>query len=575
MGLGPSVSGEASVEKSERKGAAPADHAAVLTAARAALAAKPDGPAAHRSRRPLPRRTQAARVQRERGVRRSGKSHRSRNGGVASGRSASNLDFPSLPETLMRRFLPPALLLFLAASAFADPDPVRAMSDDYVKELIDAQDWKLKLKLAGQLRGAEGAPAALVAACLARTDLKDKGWNLTTGVGEAVEGRNAETVAAVRALLKDKDDAHAMFGLQLIERCDLAAACASELIALWVREADDVGARALGAFSNCRDEKAMAMIVAESRKKGEPGKRGFRAVCSAIGAGARARVREIVLDPQEPMERRTMGMYALNRMPGTEEIEVARAVLATGEPELLEPALLTLEELHADVDGAILRPHVNSTNEKVKRRALRLLSRSGDEAAAKYCLERAGESGAWDRGEWYVWAGMSGLASIRAELEKALGEETEDSLRMQVLRGIGETGDAGSIDLIMKYVSHPEQGYNAMYALAAAGRKNPKALDASLDRLAAVQGTTSSGLDSFPSAFLEHPTPGQRVQLIDAYVRLVERVKDRPLTRQVVSNALTSMCEPAFGDAGDVAERWTEWWAANREAFLKKPPKGR
>jgi hypothetical protein len=129
--------------------------------------------------------------------------------------------------------------------------------------------------------------------------------------------------------------------------------------------------------------------------------------------------------------------------------------------------------------------------------------------------------------------------------------------------------------MIAKYLTHPEKGSQALAALGALVRKNQAALDAVLDRLVEVTGVTNCGVDAFTWSVLDRATAAQRVAVLDAYLRLLERVNDRPRLRQSVLSAISDMARPDFEYAEDALGRWQAWWKANREAWEKGPPKAK
>ncbi len=462
-------------------------------------------------------------------------------------------------------------LIALPAAA----EDARAKVDEFVAEVTGGQDWEKRTKLLKALLRTPGAAKAFVEAAAGREDIEQSGWNLASSAQPLLDAKRAELAGPLRDLLKAKDVQKVRFAITCVQYAGLTGELAPELLELASSQEFDVSGSANMTLTSSRDSRVIALLAKESAEEGERGLRGLRMLASTSAPAARERLRAIVGDAKESEDRRGEALSGLTREPVAADVEVAKAALASKVDRLVEPSLGLLIEARAAIPAEDIKALRRKGDEWRDAMLDKLASLAGDEEGAKACLRRAHAGSEWDRAEWYGWAGRSGLKAVKDKMEKEFGEETNEDVRMGILNGIGECGDAGSVDLIAKYLTHPEKGSQAMKALGALVRKNPAAADAALDKLVETTGLGMCGVDSFPYTCLEKATPAQRAALIDAYLRLLERVNDRPRIRQSVLSALGEMARPDFETAEDAVEKWKAWWKANREAWEKSPPKPR
>jgi HEAT repeat protein len=408
--------------------------------------------------------------------------------------------------------------------------------------------------------------------CLERGDLEEKSWQLASAAVPLFEHRPAESAKILKPHLAGKDTQKVRFVLQVIDGAGLTGTMFEDLMPLWDREDDSIGSTTQSMFQSVRDPGVIAALLKVASVDGDRGLQALQILAWGGAAGVRDELRRIAADAAEPVNRRAVALGGLSRKPTEQDIAIAVALLGEREDSLYDNALNVLVEARAKVDPAVLKPHLKP-GEWREPVVLKLLSAAGDEAAGKTCLSRAKGGNAWDKTEWYAWAGKSRSKAVYEGLEKAFGQETDDSVRMAVLRGMGECGDPAALGLIVKYVTHPEQGSNAVAALAALGRSSPESMDAILDKLADLIGVAQSGLETFHYSFLDHATTQDRVSLVDAYLRLLDRQGSRRRVREIVVGALGDICRPEFGSTEDAVQHWKGWWEAHRAEFEKAAPK--
>lgn len=466
----------------------------------------------------------------------------------------------------------------LAFALFALPaaaEDARAKVDEFVAEVTGGQDWEKRAKLLKALIRTQGAAKTFVEVAGAREDIEQSGWNLASAAQPLLDSKRAEIAEPIRALLKSENAHKVRFAITLSQYAGLTGDLAGDLLALAASPEFDISGTASMSLTSSRDARVIALLVKESAEDGDRGMRGLRMLAGTGAPAARERLRAVAGDAKESEDRRSEALSGCTREPAPADVEVARAALASKIDRLVEPSLNLLIEARAVVPAEDLKALRRKGDEWRDAMIDKLASLAGDEEGAKACLRRAHSGSEWDRAEWYAWAGRSGLKAMKEKMEKEFGEETNEDVRMGILVGIGECGDAGSVDLIAKYLTHPEKGNQAMKAMGALVKKNPAAADAALDKLVETTGLGMCGVDSFPYTCLERATPAQRGQLIDAYLRLLDRVNDRPRIRQAALSALSEMARPDFETAEDAVEKWKAWWKANREVWEKSPPKAR
>ncbi|MBI2922172.1 MAG: hypothetical protein HYY18_14060 [Planctomycetes bacterium] len=474
-------------------------------------------------------------------------------------------------------------ILALAAAFFALLAPaVRAEDDaetrkkalELIEELATGSDWQKRQKLVISLRRAPGAVGILIEECCARGDLSEKGWQLAGGLQPVLEARRAEAVEPIRKLLKEADDNKARFGVLICEQAGLVGPMAADLIALFPRQDSGVGSQAISVFGTCRDPRAVELLVAETGKGGVAMRAAVSALAYTGAEAARETLRKIASDTNVDGDVRSNALNGLSRNPAAADVELAVTLLKTGDDNMIGAAVNLLLENRIAAPVDVLKAAKKEGNNWLNDPIDRLLSLAGDLDAAKQCLRKAKGGQAYEKGEWYVAAGRSGRKELKDDLEKAFGSETDDNVRFAVLTAIGELGDPASIDLIAKYLTHPDLGWQAMRAMCALARRTPESLDAVLDRIVDLTGVATMGIDSFHYQYLEKPTAADRVRLIEAYLKLLDRMQERPRIRGLVLSALTDMTRPDFGQSEEAVGKWKSWWAENKEAFGKRPPKG-
>ncbi|MCC6739789.1 MAG: hypothetical protein IT452_12150 [Planctomycetia bacterium] len=467
-----------------------------------------------------------------------------------------------------------ALALALLALPAAAED-ARAKVDEFIAEATGGQDWEKRQKLLRALLRTPGAAKAFVEAAAARDDIEQSAWGLANAAQPLLDSRRAEIAAPLKALLGADEAPKVRFAITCIQYSGLTGELAADLYALASSQDFDKSGSATMALTSSRDPRVIELLLKESGEEGERGSRGLRMLAGTGAPAARERLRAVASNPKESEDRRGEAVSGLSQAPTAEDVEVAKGLLASGVTRLVEPCLNLLVQARAVVPVETLKGVRQKGDDWRDAMLDKLMSLAGDEDGAKACLRRAKGGSEWDRVEWYAWAGRSGLKAVKEKLEKEFGEETNEEVRMGILNGIGECGDAGSVDLIAKYLTHPEKGNQAMRALGSLARRNPAALDAVLDRLVETTGVAMFGVDSFPYTYMENAAPAQRAVLLDAYLRLLERVNERPRIRQSVLSAIAEMARPDFEMGEDALGRWKEWWKANREAWSKAPPKSR
>lgn len=467
-----------------------------------------------------------------------------------------------------------ALALALLALPAAAED-ARAKVDEFIAEATGGQDWEKRQKLLRALLRTPGAAKAFVEAAAARDDIEQSAWGLANAAQPLLDSRRAEIAAPLKALLGADEAPKVRFAITCIQYSGLTGELAADLYALASSQDFDKSGSASMALTSSRDPRVIELLLKESGEEGERGSRGLRMLAGTGAPAARERLRAVASNPKESEDRRGEAVSGLSQAPTAEDVEVAKGLLASGVTRLVEPCLNLLVQARAVVPVETLKGLRQKGDDWRDAMLDKLMSLAGDEDGAKACLRRAKGGSEWDRVEWYAWAGRSGLKAVKEKLEKEFGEETNEEVRMGILNGIGECGDAGSVDLIAKYLTHPEKGNQAMRALGSLARRNPAALDAVLDRLVETTGVAMFGVDSFPYTYMENAAPAQRAVLLDAYLRLLERVNERPRIRQSVLSAIAEMARPDFEMGEDALGRWKEWWKANREAWSKAPPKSR
>ncbi|MEK7468100.1 MAG: HEAT repeat domain-containing protein [Planctomycetota bacterium] len=465
------------------------------------------------------------------------------------------------------------LLALLAIPAAADD--VRAKVDEFIKECTGEQNWEKKQKLLNALRRTAGSAKVFLEAVAAREDLEQSSWNLASAAQPLLDQKRDEIEAPVKELLKSPDPKQARFAILVVQHAGLTGALAGELLALAASPNSDAAGSASMALSSSRDSRVVALLITESAAAGDRGVRGLRMLASTGAPAGLEKLRAVVGDAKEPEDRRAEALSGLNRQPAPADVALAKSVLAEKLERLEDPAINLLINARATIPAADLKALRRKGDEWRESMIDKLLSLAGDEEGAKACLRRAHGGSEWDRVEWYAWAGRSGIQEIGAKMVKELGEETNDDVRMGILIGIGECGDPACADILAKYLTHPQKGNQAMKALAMLARRTPAAMDAVLDKMAEVTGTSMCGIDSFPYSYLEGATGANRAQLFDGYLRLLVRVNDRPRLREATLRTLSEMARPEFDWSEDALERWTAWWKVNRETFEKSPPKPR
>lgn len=464
-------------------------------------------------------------------------------------------------------------LLVLPAAA----EDIKAKVDEFIAQTTGEQNWEKKQKLLVALCHAPGAAKAFVEAAAARADLDQNGWSLSSAAQPLLELRRDELVAPLKALLKDSDPSRAKFAVTLVRDAGLVPALAEDLLAA-SRRPGEAGSGGTAGMTLCqsRDPRVIDLLWKEAGQKGDRGLEGIRMLASTGAPAAKVRLREVVADGKQSEDRRAEALMGLNHDPAEEDVKLALSLLDPALDRLIESALNLLVEARAVVPVEKLKALRKPGDDWRGAFVDKLLSVAGDAEGGKACLARAHGGSDWDKAEWYAWAGRSGLKAVKEALDKAFGEETNDDVRMGVMLGIGECGDAGSVDLIAKYVTHPERSNAAMNALAALGRRNPEALDAILDKLAETTGVImSAGVDSFYYACNVRSTAAWRATLVDAYLRFLGRINDRPRLRQATISVLCEMVRPDFEQSDDALESWKSWWKENRAEFEKCPPKVR
>lgn len=463
-------------------------------------------------------------------------------------------------------------LLALPAAA----EDLKAKIDAFIAESTGGQDWEKKQKLLVALCRAPGAAKAFVEAAAARDDLDDKGWSLSSSAQPLLETHRDEIADTLKALLKDADKSRAKFAVTLIHDAGLVAALAEDLLAAARKQDDGSGGMAGMTLCQSHDPRVIDLLWKEAGQKGDRGVAGLRMLASVSSPVVKDHLREVVADAKQSEERRVEALTGLTRSLSAEDVKLAISLLSPDSGRLVETSLSLLIEARAVVPVETLKALRKPGDEWRGGFVDRLLSVAGDADGAKACLARAHGGSDWDKAEWYAWAGRSALKPVKEALEKAFGEETNDDVRMGVLLGIGECGDAGSVELIAKYLTHPERSNAAMRAMAALGRRNPATLDTILDKLAETTGLSSSaGVDSFFYCCSERANGAWRVTLVDAYIRFLDRINDRPRLRQTTLSVLSEMVRPDFEQAEDAVEGWKAWWKENRATFEKSPPKPR
>ncbi|KAF0243929.1 MAG: hypothetical protein FD180_2958 [Planctomycetota bacterium] len=461
-----------------------------------------------------------------------------------------------------------ALLALLVLPAAADD--VRAKVDEFIKECTGEQNWEKKQKLLGALRRAPGSAKVFLEVAAAREDIEQSSWNLASAAQPLLDQRRDELTGPLKELLKGRDQKQAKLAILVIQYSGLTGALASELLAVATSANSEAAGSASMSLTSSRDPRVVALLTKESEAEGDRGLRGLRMLASTGAPAARERLRAVVADAKETDERKAEAMSGLHQWPSAADVALAKSVLSGKNDRLAEAALGLLINARATVPAEELKALRRKGDEWREAMLDKLLSQAGDEDGAKACLRRA-----QDRVEWYAWAGRAGKKEIGEKMLKELGEETNDDVRMGILIGIGECGDPASVDLIAKYLTHPQKGQQAMKAMAVLARRTPAAMDAALDKMVEVTGMSMCGVDSFPYLFLDGATPAQRALLFDGYLRLLERLNDSPRLRQSTLSALSEMARPDFEWAEDSLEKWKAWWKANRETYEKNPPKPR
>jgi len=474
----------------------------------------------------------------------------------------------------MRRFVPAALLPFLCLSVHAEDgdEALQKKVADYIEESVGGQDWGKRQKLAGAIRRTPGGPAAFLKHCLERKDLEEKGWQLSSAGAVVFDIRPDEAARILKPALGGKDPQKVLFALQIVDGTGLGAVLLDDLIALWGSRDQSISWSAQSILQSVKSPVMIDRMIEEAGKPGERGTKALQVLAGGQTARARVFLRALAVSETESADRRALAMSGLAQRAGREEIAIAVAALGSTEEALVDAAIHILTEARAVVDPALLRPLLKSGDWR-EPVLLKLLSLAGDEAAAKKCLTKARGGQNWDKADWYAWAGRSRVASIGPALEKAFGEETDDGVRMGILRGMGELGNPAAMDLILKYLTHPEQGSAALGALAALGRTSPDCLDTLLDRLTELVGVSNTGLESFHYSFMERQNTQDRVTLIDAYIRLADRHSGRRRIREIVCSALSDLCRPDLGHSEESVEGWKAWWGAHREKLETVAPK--
>jgi hypothetical protein len=465
------------------------------------------------------------------------------------------------------------LLALLALPAAADD--VRAKVDEFIKECTGDQNWEKKQKLLGALRRTPGSAKVFLEVVAARADLEQSSWNLSSAAQPLLDLKREEITDPLKELLKSADPQKAKFAILSIQYAGLTGALSTELLAIAVSSNNEVSGSASMTLSSCRDPRVIALLTKESAADGERGVRGLRMLAGTGAPAARERLREIVANTKESEDRRAEALSGLHQWPSAADVALAKAVLAEKNERLADPALGLLIDARATVAVDELKALRKKGDDWREAMIDKLLAVAGDEEGAKACLRRAHGGSEWDRVEWYAWAGRSGKREIGDKMVKELGEETNDDVRMGILIGIGECGDPASAEIIAKYLTHPQKGMQAMKAMAMLARRTPSAMDVVLDKMVETTGMSMCGIDSFPYSYLDGATAAQRVQLFDGYLRLLERVNDRPRLRQSALSALSELARPDFETAEDALEKWKAWWKANRDTYEKAPPKPR
>jgi HEAT repeat protein len=472
----------------------------------------------------------------------------------------------------MRLALVFALVLW-SVPAVADEAEARKKAEELSKLISEGQgDWDRQNKLVAALRRAPGGAKAWIEVTAAREDLAEKAWSLASASAAILEGRGDDAEPSIRALLKEKDGVRVRYGVSLAGAGGLAGRVIADLIPLL--NDDETGYAVQGILQNPSDRRVVQALLEAAGRKGDRGNAALAALRGSPLEEARAYLRSVAKDAQQETRRRVTAIGGFVNPPGAEGEAALRELLEAKDEGVVEAALEALVETGTKADVATLKGLRRQGNEYRAQVLDKALSVAGDEEGAKACLRRAkaGRS-AWDKWIWYVAAGRSGLPSVREALEKALGDETDEEVRGQILVAIGETGDAAALDLLSKYLTHPQHGGFARDALGALVRRNASATDGVLARLLDVTVQGQIGLDGFPYTALSKPTPELRTRLVEAYLRLLETLGDRPHARTAVVSALSEMTRPDFGSSEAAAGKWAEWWKAHREEFAKSPPK--